>query len=54
MQKIIKNIKDFSYFCNIGYINLASFESDELDGDHEGGLNPGNSGLQFLQDISLH
>jgi len=53
-NKLIKNVYDTSYFFNKGYTNLNSFENNELDGDHAVRQNPGNSGLQFLQDLSLH
>ena len=43
IQSTIKNIYDTIYFINIGYTNLASFESNELDGDHAVRQNPGNT-----------
>ena len=52
-NKLIKNVYDTSYFFN-KYNNSNSFENNELDGDHAVRQNPGNSGLQFLQDLSLH
>ena len=42
-QSTIKNIYDTIYFINIGNTNLASFDSNELDGDHAVRQNPGNT-----------